>query len=449
LNKKDSGIRKLLSNVVAIVAFKERLRQQLSIPLYRNAIYLMANQVVTAVFGLAFWVIAAKIYVPADVGLASATISAMMLLNLFASLGLDYALVRFLPASGKDSSAMINSSLTIAGLTAAIATTAFVLGLSFWSPALVYLQEHPAYAVAFVVFNTAWTLFLVQTRTFVARRRAEFSLAQATVFNVLRIALLIPMTAMIGVFGMVSSWGIAVSAAFIIGVVILQPRVEASYRPIPTIKWKLIRGILRFSAANYVAVLLWSAPILLLPLMVANLVGADFNAYFQIAWSITNVLFQVPIAVSFSMLAEGSSDEAKLDQHSTRSLIFTFLIVIPAVLLVVLFAHNLLAFFGEDYASEGTSLLRVLALSAVPVSINQLFFVAERVGMAMRRLIFLHVFIASSTLAISAILLSHTDMGIMGAGIAWLSSQSAAALVGAFFWWRDHAKKLPRPSSRH
>ena len=432
---------------MAIATSKERIRQQLSIPLYRNAVYLMINYVVTGVFGLVFWVIAAKLYVPSDVGLASATISAMMLLTLFASLGLDYAMVRFLPTSGKDSGTLINSILTVAGLTAAAISAIFVLGLGLWSPALLYLQHHVAYAVAFVIFNVAYTLFQVQNRTFVGRSRSGLSLAQATVLNVFRMVLLIPLTAMIGMFGLVSSWGIAVLVALLTGAIILQPRVEAGYRPIPMVKWRVIRGIIRFASANYVAVLLWSGPIYLLPLMVANLVSTGSNAYFQIAWSLSNVLFQIPIGISFSMLAEGSSHEDQLSQHARRSLIFTFLMIIPAILLVVLFAHRLLAFFGADYASEATSLLRVLALSAVPVSINQLFFVIERVGMAMRRLILLHIFIASGTLAVSAILLPH--LGIIGAGIAWLSSQSAASLVSGFWWWRDHATQFRRSATGH
>ncbi|MBN2097972.1 MAG: lipopolysaccharide biosynthesis protein [Dehalococcoidia bacterium] len=439
MSQKRPGIRGLLQSVLDVVALRERLGQQWTVPLYRNAIYLMMNYVVTGASGMAFWVIAAKVYMPEDVGLASATISALLLLALVASLGLDYALVRFLPASGKDSSDLINSSLTITAIVAAAVSAVFVLGLRFWSPALLFMQERPAYGVAFVAFGTVWTLFLVQARTLVARRRADLNLAQAIVFNLLRMALLIPLTAAIGMFGMVCSWGAAVVVAFVIGAFILQPRAEPDYRPTPVIRRKLISSIFRFSAANYLAVLLWSAPIYVMPLMVANMVGADFNAYFQIAWQIANVIFQIPIAVSFSMLAEGSSDEDNLGQHTRRSVGFAFLLVVPAILLVVLFTHRLLAFFGTDYAGEGTGVLRLLAVSAIPVTINQLYFMVERVGMAMRRLVILHMFIAAATLTICAILLPH--IGIIGAGVAWLSSQSVAALAATFFWWRDHVAK--------
>lgn len=424
--------------MVAIATSRRKLRQQWSIPLYQNAIYLVVNYVVTGAFGLAFWIVAAQLYEEDDVGRASATISAMLLIQLFSGLGLDYAIVRFLPAADKDSAAMINSSLTVAGLTAAVVSAAFLVGLGFWSPALIYLH-HPARAVAFIVFSIAWTLAVLQSKTFVARRRSGLTLAQATLANVLRMMLLVPLAAAMSAFGMASSWGIAVLVSFVIGILVLQPRVEAGFRFKPAISWSLVRRFFGFSAANYAAVLLWTAPVHLLPLMVANLVGTDFNAYFQIAWSVCSVIYQISMGVSFSLLAEASTDEGRLDQGTRRSLVFTLFIVIPAVVLVIVFPRQILAVFGDEYVNNGTNLLRVLALAAVPLSINQLFFVFERVRMTMRRLIALHVLIFSSTLAISAILLPQ--LGIIGAGIAWLSSQSAASLVAAFFWWRDRGAK--------
>jgi O-antigen/teichoic acid export membrane protein len=443
LSQNHSGIRKLLRDVVAIATSRKRLRQQLSIPLYQNAIYLVVNYVVTGAFGLAFWVVAARLYPPEDVGLASATISAMLLVQLFAALGLDYAIVRFLPEAGKDSNAMINSSLTMVGLAAALISALFLIGLSFWSPALLYLH-HPARAVAFIVLSVAWTVAVLQSRTFVARRRSGLTLAQGTLANVLRMALLVPFTAAIGVFGMPSSWGIAVLVSFVIGVLVLQPRVEAGFRFKPAIDWSLVRRFFGFSAANYAAVLLWTAPVHLLPLMVANLVGTDYNAYFQIAWSVSSVMYQIPMGVSFSLLAEASTDKDRLNQGTRRSLVFTSLIVIPAVVLAIVFARPILGIFKSEYVSHSTNLLRILALAAVPLSINQLFFVSERVRMTMRRLIALHVLICGSTLAISAILLPR--VGIIGAGIAWLSSQSAASLVAAFFWWRERGGRRPQPT---
>jgi len=65
------------------------------------------------------------------------------------------------------------------------------------------------------------------------------------------------------------------------------------------IKRKVLGEIMHFSFANYIAALLWFATTFILPLMVVNLIGAEANAYFYIAWAMATVLFAVPLSTSF------------------------------------------------------------------------------------------------------------------------------------------------------
>lgn len=58
---------------------REQLRQHLHDPLFRNAYFLMAGSITGAGSGFVFWRIAAWLYSSADVGIASAVISAMRL----------------------------------------------------------------------------------------------------------------------------------------------------------------------------------------------------------------------------------------------------------------------------------------------------------------------------------------------------------------------------------
>ena len=211
------------------------------------------------------------------------------------------------------------------------------------------------------------------------------------------------------------------------------------------IKWELIGNMVRFSLANYVTALLWFAPIFVLPLMVVNLVGAEPSAYFYIAWSICIVLFTIPVSISFSLFAEGSHNDEGLGRNIRRSLIFNFLIVIPAMLLIVLIGDRLLLVFGPSYADNATNLLRLLVLSLVPGSLNQIYFGVKRVEMKMKSVICLSAFIAIITLALSWFLLPR--MGIVGAGVAWLSSQGAAALVIILLWLPRARNRLPRSTA--
>lgn len=207
MKQPTSRIKSLFGGLAATAASRHNLRQQLKMPLYRNASYLMINQVLTGAFGLIFWVVAARLYVADDVGLASATVSAILLLTLLANLSLDYALVRFLPEATDDSVTLINTCLTVTGLVSIAIAAAFLASLQFWSPALLFLRDKPLYAAAFVIFVAMAAMFIVQDRALIGMRSAGYTLAKGTMFNVLRVGLLVPLAALFGAFGMVSAWG--------------------------------------------------------------------------------------------------------------------------------------------------------------------------------------------------------------------------------------------------
>jgi O-antigen/teichoic acid export membrane protein len=418
---------KILNDLVATLTSRERLRQRLHISLYRNALYLIINSILTGVVGLVFWIIAARFYPVEDVGLASAAISAMMLLALLATMGLDYGLIRFLPDSGRDANAMINSCLTIGGLAAIILVFIFIAGLGFWSPALLFLRQDPIFFPAFVIVTVSYTLYMLLTRIFVAYRRAGFSLAQGIIFNILRLLMVILLAAFFAAFGIFASMGIGTIVAIGVSMFWFLYRVQTGYRFRPTIRTKVVNRIVRFSFANYIAGLLWSAPNFVLPMVVVNLLGAEDNAYFYIAWTIFFVLSMIPLSTSLSLFAEGSHQEERLGQDTMRSLKLTFSIIVPAIVLLLLIGDKILLIFGADYAENATSLLRILAISLIPLSLNAIYFGIKRVEMKMKGVIGLTSFIVVATLVLSWFLLNQ--MGILGIGLAWLSSQGVVALV--------------------
>ncbi|MBN2097991.1 MAG: lipopolysaccharide biosynthesis protein [Dehalococcoidia bacterium] len=439
MSQDDTDSSGLAKHLLAAFTSRRRLKQLLSVPLYRNALYLMAGSAMTGIFGLVFWLVAAKLHDADTIGLASAAVSAMLLLSTLGTLGLDYAVVRFLPNSANPG-AMINTSLTVGALAAAVMSVVFVAGTGLWSPVLLSVRRSPLIFGGFVIFTVAFTLFMIQSRTFVARRRAEFSLAQNLIFNVLRVGLLVLLAVWFGAFGIVSAWGVAMIAAVAGGALVFQSRLESGYRARPALVGEVVNKLVRYSLSNYLAVMLWMAPGYVLPLIVANLEGTEANAYFYIAWSVANILFQLPLAISFSLFAEGSVDEGTMGHNVRRSLMFCSVVITPLILLLAVFGRQLLGWFDPEYADNAASLLRILAISAVPLSINSIYFVVERVRMKMGRVIALNALVAVATLTLAWILLP--EMGLVGVGIAWVSSQSVAALaVVALYLLRTRLQK--------
>ncbi len=399
--------------------------------LFRNSLYLMASSAVTAVVGFLFWMLAARLYPAEDVGIASAVISAMMLIALLATLGLDYGIVRFLPGAGRDKNDTINTCLTLTGLAAIAISVVFVLGVGVWSPALSFLRDNWALFLAFVGFCAVGTVSLLIGRAFVAERRAAYTLLQGSIFNVSRLGLVAGLSASFAAFGIYSCWGLGHAMALVVAALLLLPRLRTGYRPIPAIRSAVVRRLLRFSLANYVTALLWTAPSFILPLMVVNRLGAEATAYFYIAWSIANVLFVVPLATSFTLLAEGAHDETRLAGDAKKTIALTLSVIVPLIVVLAVVGDRVLNAFDPAYAENGFDLLRLLSISAVPLSVNFVYFGVLRVRMRMRPVLLLSGFIAVATLTASWFLLPEMD--VLGPGVAWFASQGIVA-VPVLLW---------------
>lgn len=414
------------TEVISIATSKQKLEQLFHIPLYSNAFYLMVANAVAALCGFAFWIIAARFYPAEAVGLASAVIAAMRLLATFASLGLGYGLIRFLPLSGRKAHSLLNSSFTISILAALSISFVFIGGLGVWSPALLFLRQEPVLVAAFVVFTIAFALQEIAEEALIASRRAGLLLAREVIFDLLRLPLVILLAGVFHSFGIFGSWGISLWVALFFNIFLFLPRIQAGYRPRPTIG-REVNEMMRFSSGNYIANLLGSAPGLLLPIMVINLLDAESTAYFYVAWAVAGTVAMVAQSISMSLFAEGSYDEQRLGINVRRSLKLMFLILVPAAILVLAFADKLLLTFGNSYSESATTLLRILTLSTLPLAINTIYLYMKRVEKKLAVLIVVTAFLAVGTLALSYMLMPR--MGITGIGIAWLVSQGIVALV--------------------
>jgi Phosphotransferase enzyme family len=83
--------------------------------------------------------------------------------------------------------------------------------------------------------------------------------------------------------------------------------------------------------------------------------------------------------------------------------------------------------FGAAYAAEGTTVLRLLALSALPSALVVVYGAVERVRRRMVRLVLVTTAVNVTALALIWVLLqSH---GLVGLGVAWLATQTVAAMI--------------------
>lgn len=394
-------------------------------PLYRNSFFLIANTVVTSGLGFFFWMVVARFYTEAEVGWGSAIISVISLLAVLSAPGFGAALIRFLPRA-ENPRDMINSCLTISGVISVVLAVVFVLGLDVWSPALVFIRHNVIFAAAFVLFVLVQTLYMVMHSIFIARRRADFGLYKSAIFSLLKIPLPVLMVLFFHTFGIAASWGLATAVALAVALFFFVPRVQPHYRPVPSLNLSVVRPIWRYSSGSYIARLLRAAPAQVLPVMVVNLLGAQQNAYFYVAWTIAALLSAIPAAVANSLFAEGAHFEGDLWRDVTRSLKFVFLILVPAVIVVLLAGKWLLLLFGEGYSSSGLMLLRILSLSSLFSGVSTIYNTTLRVEDRLKELGFIYGFITFATLIGSYFVMPAC--GMAGIGYVWLAVQGVVGV---------------------
>ena len=429
---------------MAIPKNRKELKQHLNDPLFKNSYFLMASTAVTSVFGFIFWILAARFYETAAVGLASAIIAALGLLAIFSNLGLGIGLIRFLPSAKDKGNSMINTCFTLSGLASVVIALIFLAGLDFWSPALLPVLQHPIFFTSFIVFAVVWALNPLISCVFLAKRSTEFTFIQNALTSFLKLALIIPFAVFFNsAFGIFASICIAMSVALLLAIFWFLPKIQQGYFPLCIVRREVLNEICHYSGGNYTARIFLQSSSLVLPLMVINILGAEMSAYFYIAWSITSILIVIPTSIFNSLFAEGSNEEETLLANTKKSLKLFLLLLLPAILVLLVIADKVLLLFGQAYSLNGALLLRIIAVSIIPYSINYLYISIARVKMDIRGVIKVSAAIACLTLGLCYFLM--LNIGLPGIGLGWLAGQSIVATpIALHLLWRYYS--LPKLS---
>lgn len=398
-----------------------RLADQWAQPVYRAGYLLVLNSLVTALLGLGFWLLAARLFPPEVIGVNAATISAMMFIAGVAQLNLMSALLRFVPTAGRRAGRMVVLSYAVGATLSALAATGYLLRLGAWTPALSPFLGQFWVGLSFVVASAGWAVMVMQASVLVALGRAGVTTVVNQVFNFLKLALLLPFVVLLPTSGVWFGWTGAMAVAVAAGAWFIFGRALTAFvETPPSVPAYLpsLRDLARFALPDYVAALAWIACTSLVPILVLNLSDAEHSAVFALAWSICLTLYGVPTALGQSLVAYGVREPARLREHHRRILLSSLGILSPVVAVLVVFAPAILAPFGHWYVSQGVLTVRLLALSALPNAVVALTVSRARVDRRMTTVV-------TSMVALCLLVLGLTwsvvpRMGIVGGGLAWL-----------------------------
>jgi len=375
-----------------------------------------------AFFGFFFWMINARIYTPEQVGIATTLISVMGLIAGFSNLGLNVGLVRFLPSS-KNKNELINSSFLISSITAFVLAIIFLAGLHIFSPKLLFVRENPVYAISFVLFVVALANNTIVDALFIAYRSAKYILIKNSVMSIAKLVLPLALVAF-SAYGIFAAVGLANIMAIVLSVFILIKlfNFKIAYKH----NLDEIKKISYYSFGNYVAGFLYSLPVMVLPIIITNKIGAAEAGYFYIAFTIASFIFIIPQATTQSLFAEGSHSDKNMKIHFVKASKITILILVPTVIFAIIFGNYILLAFGKNYLTHAFLPLQFLILSSIFISINGVIGSIFRVKNRIKELIGIGVFNMLIILLLSYLFM---ESKLFGMGLAWLLGQFVVSIV--------------------
>lgn len=333
--------------------------------LFRNATLLMASTAIMSVLGFGFWLFIAHLYSAAMIGEASALIAMTTLISNVSLLGLNAGLIRFLPHS-KNQSREINAAIIVVGTITLIAATAYLF-ISAAFGVHVALLASTWHKIAFVLLMSTVSINSLTDAVFIGNRRAEYHTAGYAMLGIVKLVL--PMFFIpFGALGIFMAYILAMVASLILSFYLM--RRTCDYRLFARPDWGFIRKARKYATNNYIGVILAGLPAQLMPMFIIKRLGTADVAYFSMAWTMVNLLYVIPSAASQSLLAESSHDITQKSRHLKHTVRLLAAILVPIVTLSVIVAPYLLKIFGGQYASNGTAIFQLLALSTFTVAVS-------------------------------------------------------------------------------
>ncbi|MCL4466868.1 MAG: oligosaccharide flippase family protein [Chloroflexi bacterium] len=345
-----------------------------------NSCSLVGTTALTSGLGFVYWWLAALLFPPTAVGLASAAISAMMLLGTIGTLGVGTLLIGELPRQPRQAGPLISTALSVAAAASGVLGIVFAVTAPLLSAELGPLA-HGLPSIALFSFGATLTgVTLVLDQAVVGLLRSGIQLWRNGVFAAAKLsAIFVAGTLMWDKAGLTiySTWviGNLVSMAILSWLVGLGRVRIAACLP----RWGLARGLRRAALEHHLLNLALQAPGLALPIIVTTLISAAANASFYAAWMIASFAFVVPGALTTVLYALGGEDPSLLAQRVRFTLKLSFVAGLLGSALLLGGSYQVLGLFGSTYAEQAGWALQILTVGVFPLIIKVHYVAVSRV----------------------------------------------------------------------
>ena len=326
---------------------------------------LLVAQVIGAILGLVFWVLAARLVDAHEVGVAAAAISAQTLLGIVTVLGIGTVLISDLQLHDpRRQRQLVMRGLLVVLVSSALVGGALVALSPLFTANLREALGDPVGATAFVVGVVAAAWAIVADEAALGLKRSSVQVHR----NLLASSLRFPITAVLLALGLTDAHVLQV--CWVLPLVLSVPfalwrlttgqaRTEADRGPSLRSDVVTYRGL---ALRNHALSLSLASASLMVPVIAAVTLTSVANAEFAIAWLMATFVFLPPYLLAIALFAHGanvSTEEFRKSMEKTlpASLLLSALLCVGAWVL----GEPVLLIFGGDYATESWAILALLA----------------------------------------------------------------------------------------
>lgn len=392
-------------------------------PMVRNSWLIVATMVLMAGAGSLFWVIAARLHGPAEVGLAGSLVTTAEALAVFSMLGLNITLVRVLPTSRHQAGDITVSSLVVFVAGAALGFTYASL-LPWISPTLHEVLGGPLAWLLFALLTGATALNQLTDGIFLGLNKLSYNLRiNGVLMGIVKCSLPFALVGA-GALGLYASVGAAGAFAGVLSLVV----VLLSLRQPPSLRASSeLRDARRFAGAGYLSNVLYFLPQLVFPVLMINAAGPRESGLYFIAFQIVTLLNAIVYAACNAMYADAERSPHRRVATIARGGRLAAVYVAVGVVGLWLVSPLLLQVFGSEYARDGRLTLHVLTLGSVGVALNYWSAMRLRVAHHYRAMVGVQLATTTVMIAGAAVL---APFGAVWVAVAWGVGQLFGGILG-------------------
>lgn len=407
-------------------------RSQVSDPLSRGGLALLANTGLTGLLGFGYWLVAARLFSAYAVGVAGALVAATTLFSGIGQLNLSGMLMRFLPRAGGKSRRLVLATYVFAATVSAMLAVSSLAVIRIIAAPTSPLRLDEVQSVALILGVVAMAIFTIEDSVLVGLRRAFWVPAENGAFGVAKIFALFIFAPVGTAFALFSAWMIPLTLTIpIISAVLFYRFLPRASKPRKANRLgvDLRSNIVRFAIGDATGGLFTQAWIYLLPIIVTATLGGSVNALFYVAFLFSSTTDQVAINYASSLTVEGAHSPDLIATLIRRAIRYIFAIIVPAIAGLAIMSPWLLRAFGQKYV-EALPLLLILLAACFPKAISAVYYSYCRIQRTTHKSAAMQAYVCVATLA-GVVLLAH-PFGLIGVGLAIMTVQASSGVVA---WW--------------